>query len=103
MPIGLAVDRFSHRVFWIDSGTQKVEQSNFEGKNRILVVQLPDTIPRWGLVYFNNSLYWTNPNKERIESVDIISRQTKTLTAGIGRTSYGLAVQSKSLKQGRRN
>ena len=102
MPIALAVDRFNHRVFWIDFGTQKIEQSNFEGKNRILIVQLPDKSPRWGLVYFNNSLYWTNPNKERIESVDIISQQMKIITTGISRTSYGLAVQSASLKRGKK-
>ena len=99
-PTALTVDHVSGRIFWIDIEAQKIEQSDFRGQNRVVLLQLPNKNGRWGLKYLNSNLYWTNPSKESVESFDLVSRSSRTLVTGLTRTSYDLAVQSASLGEG---
>ncbi|XP_070536212.1 low-density lipoprotein receptor-related protein 4-like [Ptychodera flava] len=67
-PNGLTVDYDSKRLYWADAQLDKIETSDLNGKNRVLLTNLV-THP-FGLTLYGNTLYWTDWQTMDIETAN---------------------------------
>ncbi|XP_066550833.1 nidogen-2 isoform X1 [Amia ocellicauda] len=87
-PEGLAVDSLRRRMFWVDSGPDKIEMSNLDGTGRRVLFDTELVNPRAIVVdSFRGNLYWTDWNREapKIETCTVEGRNRRILVKdGIG-------------------
>lgn len=57
-PSGLAIDYDNRMLYWTDAVREKIERSNFDGKNREVLVSA--TIYPFSITVFGNYIYWTD-------------------------------------------
>lgn len=58
-PNGLAIDYVEDKLWWADAMLDKIETANLDGTMRRVVVKEPSIHP-FGLVVYNNSIFWTD-------------------------------------------
>ena len=57
-PSGLAIDYQSQTLFWSDAHLDRLESSDFNGQNRLILLERRFIFYPYGLAYFNGTLYW---------------------------------------------
>ncbi|XP_067654975.1 low-density lipoprotein receptor-related protein 4-like [Haliotis asinina] len=64
-PNGLSVDYHAKRLYWVDAKFDKIETSDFNGKNRATLLE---KIPHpFGLTVYQDYIYWSDWQTENIE------------------------------------
>ncbi|XP_022326935.2 low-density lipoprotein receptor-related protein 4-like isoform X2 [Crassostrea virginica] len=64
-PNGLSIDYEMQRLYWVDAKLDKIETSDFNGDNRAVLIR--DIIHPFGLAVYEEHIYWTDWQTERIE------------------------------------
>nr|XP_046260892.1 low-density lipoprotein receptor-related protein 2a isoform X2 [Scatophagus argus] len=59
-PNGLAIDWSSMRLYWVDAFFDKIEHSNFDGRNRISLDRITQISHPFGLTVFEGYAYFTD-------------------------------------------
>ena len=57
-PSGLAIDHHTHTLYWSDANLDKLESSDFDGRNRRILLERQFIFYPFGLAFFNRTLYW---------------------------------------------
>ncbi|KAJ8409141.1 hypothetical protein AAFF_G00241620 [Aldrovandia affinis] len=87
-PEGLAVDTVRRMLFWVDSGTDRIEASSLDGSGRRVLFDTDLVSPRAIVVdSTSGTLYWTDWNRDnpKIESSTIEGHNRRVLVHdGIG-------------------
>ena len=83
-PEGVVVDWVAHNLYWVDSGTRRVEMSHIDGSSRRVIVWRsvqPRSLavdPAHGLVFLSRAVWWGSVkqcyNSSSIPSVSHASR-----------------------------
>ncbi|CAB0009470.1 unnamed protein product [Nesidiocoris tenuis] len=69
-PNGLVIDYKMEKLYWSDYFEKKIEVSDLNGKNRLMVLPKPDVV---GLTLLDGHLYWADRAKSRIVMADGIT------------------------------
>lgn len=64
-PNGLCIDYEMQRLYWVDAKLDKIETSDFNGEHRAVLIN--DIIHPFGLAVYEEYIYWTDWQTERIE------------------------------------
>ncbi|XP_038049226.1 prolow-density lipoprotein receptor-related protein 1-like [Patiria miniata] len=59
MPNGIVVDHLASKLFWCDARLDKIERTNLDGTNRVVILPLEPVHP-FGLAVLGESIYWTD-------------------------------------------
>jgi len=60
-PNGLTLDLVQRRVYWVDGKLNHIGSVDFDGRNRKLVLQSPESLPHpFSITTFEDELYWTD-------------------------------------------
>ncbi|XP_043075944.1 nidogen-2 isoform X2 [Puntigrus tetrazona] len=81
-PEGLAVDAVHRKLFWVDSGKDRIETSDLDGRNRTVLIDSDLVNPRAIVVDSKSgTLYWTDWNRDapKIESSSVEGHKRKVL------------------------
>ncbi|XP_050993855.1 nidogen-2 [Labeo rohita] len=81
-PEGIAVDTVHRKLFWVDSGKDRIETSSLDGSNRKVLIDSDLVNPRAIIVDANSgTLYWTDWNRDapKIESSSLEGHKRKVL------------------------
>ncbi|KAB7503343.1 Low-density lipoprotein receptor-related protein 4 [Armadillidium nasatum] len=62
-PNGLALDYPAKRIFWVDANLDKIESSNYEGRNR-KGFPIKDASHAYSLAVWQDRIYWTDWQKD---------------------------------------
>ncbi|XP_051952246.1 nidogen-2 [Xyrauchen texanus] len=87
-PEGIAVDAVHRKLFWVDSGKDKIETSGLDGRNRKVLLDSDLVNPRAIIVDAKSgTLFWTDWNRDapKIESSSLEGHRRKVLVQeGLG-------------------
>ncbi|XP_067239526.1 nidogen-2 isoform X2 [Chanodichthys erythropterus] len=81
-PEGIAVDTVHRKLFWVDSGKDRIETSDLDGRNRKVLIDSDLVNPRAITVDAKSGiLYWTDWNRDapKIESSSLEGHKRKVL------------------------
>ncbi|XP_058612238.1 nidogen-2 [Onychostoma macrolepis] len=81
-PEGIAVDSVHRKLFWVDSGKDRIETSDLDGRNRKVLIDSDLVNPRAIVVDAKSgTLYWTDWNRDapKIESSSLEGHKRKVL------------------------
>uniref|UniRef100_A0A8C1GLZ9 Uncharacterized protein n=1 Tax=Cyprinus carpio TaxID=7962 RepID=A0A8C1GLZ9_CYPCA len=81
-PEGIAVDTVHRKLFWVDSGKDRIETSDLDGRNRKVVIDSDLVNPRAIVMDAKSgTLYWTDWNRDapKIESSSLKGHKRKVL------------------------
>ncbi|XP_042603111.1 nidogen-2 [Cyprinus carpio] len=81
-PEGIAVDTVHRKLFWVDSGKDRIETSDLDGRNRKVLIDSDLVNPRAIVVDAKSgTLYWTDWNRDapKIESSSLEGHKRKVL------------------------
>ncbi|XP_048064439.1 nidogen-2 [Megalobrama amblycephala] len=81
-PEGIAVDTVHRKLFWVDSGKDRIETSGLDGRNRKVLIDSDLVNPRAIIVDAKSgTLYWTDWNRDasKIESSSLEGHKRKVL------------------------
>lgn len=67
-PNGLAIDRPTQRLYWNDGKLNTIESSDFDGKNRKMIIT--NAPHPYGLVVVGNHIYWTDWQTKALHRAD---------------------------------
>lgn len=82
-PNGLTIDQASNRLFWVDAKLDIIEASDLNGLNRHKIASSTSNIHPYGLVAYENVLYWTDWNTKSIERLNLSSLSHETIVTGL--------------------
>ncbi|KAF5269791.1 hypothetical protein FQA39_LY08572 [Lamprigera yunnana] len=74
-PNGLAIDRPTNRLYWNDGKLKVIESSDFDGKDRKVIVT--DALHPYGLVVVGSHMYWTDWKTQGLHRADKINGSDK--------------------------
>jgi integrin beta 2 len=58
-PNGLTIDHKAHKLYWSDARLDKIERCDYDGRNRVVIVQ-GQPQHAFGLAVYGDFLYWTD-------------------------------------------
>ena len=93
-PNALTLDIPTQTLYWADASLDKVEKSNVDGRNRILLAQLGVVHP-FGIVFANNTLYFTDWSDNTIRYLSArggVVRSLHSVTAYSNSTIFGIQI-----------
>lgn len=76
-PNGLAIDRPQGRIYWNDAKLKTIESSDFNGKDRKLIIK--DVPHPYGLVVVGNHMYWTDWQTQSLHRAEKLSGTDGTI------------------------
>jgi len=82
-PNGLTIDQVTNRLFWADAKLDKIEASDLTGKNRQLILSSGNNIHPFGLVVYNEMLYWTDWNTTSVSRFNLTSGSQDLIVTGL--------------------
>ncbi|VDI33223.1 low-density lipoprotein receptor-related protein 1 (alpha-2-macroglobulin receptor) [Mytilus galloprovincialis] len=94
-PNGLAIDHKAQRLYWSDARLDKIERSDFDGKNREVIIT---TLPQhsFGLTIYGDFIYWTDWMLSAVARVNKYDGNIHSvLRDKLDRQPMGLAVYAK--------
>ena len=77
-PNALTLDIPTQTLYWADANLDKVEMSNADGTNRVLLVRFGVVHP-FGIVFANNTLFFTDWSDNTIRYLSTIRRVVRSL------------------------
>ena len=90
---GLTIDYIRQELYWTDYSYRKIERCNVDGTNRQLI-EVEDTRYPFGIVFFEDALYFTGLNLSNHWQVKRIPREggvSTTILSGLS-GSFGIQV-----------
>ena len=91
-PNGITIDHNTQTLYWVDAGLNKIESSNVDGSNRVLITTNQIFHP-FGITYHNGYLYWSDWQTDRITKTSISTPDDITvLVSRLGTEPMGLEV-----------
>ncbi|KFM57611.1 Low-density lipoprotein receptor-related protein 4, partial [Stegodyphus mimosarum] len=82
-PNCLAIDQERKKLYWTDAGTRTIEMSDYDGRNRQVLISLDLPHP-FGLALHGNRIYWTDWTEHTIQSADkVTGRDRKIILQGL--------------------
>lgn len=94
-PKGIAVDVFARRIYWTDSYLRRIETSDFDGKNRkVLIDRL--SFP-CGIAVFGDNLFWSDLRLGTINQAHKVSGLSMKVLKNDVDAVYSLKVMYKVL------
>ena len=82
-PNGLTIDKPTNRLFWVDAKLDKIEVSDLNGKNRQLIMSSGADIHPYGLVVYQDMLYWTDWNTKSISRLNVSNGSQEIVVHGL--------------------
>lgn len=76
-PIGLTIDLITKRIFWTDTHLRRVEFSNYNGRQRFVVLASDQVAYPFALAFYSGQLYWTERSNQSIYTANALSGQGK--------------------------
>ena len=93
-PNALTLDYQSQILYWADASLDKIESSNVDGSNRILLSTVGVDHP-YGMAVFGNTLYFTDWNGPSVKAMNISGGNATAIFGGVLCTQlFGIAVVS---------
>ena len=95
-PSALTLDYQSQVLYWADAFLDKIESSNVDGSNRMLLSTVGTDHP-YGIALFSNTLYFTDWSGPSVKAIDINGGNTTAIRffGGVLCTKlFGIAVVS---------
>ncbi len=98
-PIGITIDIFAQRIWWTDTHLKRIEFSNYNGRNRNIVIESAQTAYPFALAYFDGNIYWTDRANHSIFAADaLIGGNMTILKQGTIHSVFALTVYHYSLQ-----
>lgn len=98
-PIGLTLDIITKRLFWTDTHLKRIEFSDYNGRNRFVVLESDQTAYPFAITFYDGLIYWTDRASHSIYSADALSGSNKTIIRdGTLHSVFDLAVYHYSLQ-----
>lgn len=95
-PSGLTVDYATQTIYWIDYTLDRLEMSNTNGSNRVLLTVV-NIVQPFDITVYQQSLYWSDSSSRRILSVSSESvNSVSYLSPTFSYSPYGIKVISES-------
>ena len=96
-PSGLTVDYPTQNIYWIDYTLDRLEMSNTNGSNRVLLTVL-NIVQPFDITFYRPSLYWSDINSRRILTVSPESavNSASFLSSTLSYNPYGIKVIAQS-------
>ena len=66
-PNGVALDYIDSKLFWADANTDKLEKSDFDGKNRRVLIDQTRVYHPYAMTQFGDRIYWSDWQQHSIE------------------------------------
>ena len=82
-PNGITIDQATNRLFWVDAYLDIIESSDLNGGYRQQIVSSTLNIHPYGLVAYQNVLYWTDWNTKSIERLNLSSLSHVSIVTGL--------------------
>ena len=82
-PNGLAIDKLTNRLFWVDAKLDKIEVLDLNGGNRQLIMSSAANIHPYGLAVYLDMLYWTDLNTKSISRFNLSSGNQEIIVSGL--------------------
>lgn len=83
LPNGLTIDQTTNLLYWADAKLDKIEVSDLNGGNRRVVFSSTTDIHPFGLILYQQTLYWTDWNTNSISRFNLTSRKEGIVVTGI--------------------
>lgn len=93
--IGIAVDAFHEKLYWLNRNTAKLHSSNLDGSNKTDIANASPVCIALELDNINNKLYWAEKDFERIQVVNTDGTNLKTFLENVKQTG-GIALDIKN-------
>lgn len=82
-PNGLSIDHSNNRLYFVDSGSKKLEYVNFDGSGRKTVIEDYLEHP-FGIDIYDRKVYWTDWKTNSVQTADkITGKNRKTIIANM--------------------
>ncbi|XP_033120839.1 low-density lipoprotein receptor-related protein 4-like isoform X2 [Anneissia japonica] len=96
-PNGLTIDYDARKIYWADAKLGRISCSGLEGENIRVILEGEEYLPHpFGLAVFDDTLYWTDWDKEGVLSVDKhTGGNFQVIHSGLG-SPMGLVVADRS-------
>ena len=95
-PNGLTLDYSTQTLYWADASLNKIESSQVDGSNRILLTTYSILHP-FALTYYNRHLYWSDWESDQISTTKVSSPDnTSILVSSLHTEPMGLEVVATS-------
>ena len=93
-PNALTLDYENQVLYWADAFLDKIESSNVDGSNRILLSTVGIDHP-YGIAFFSNMLYFTDWRGPSVQAININGGNATTIFGGVLCTQlFGIVVVS---------
>ena len=100
-PHGITIDFDTSRLYWAEYGNQKIQSSDFQGKEMRTIATLADDVP-WGIAIMQDRVYWGTQGPQRLQSVTKAGEDMRTLYDGVSNV-HQLVVATNNLPGNRTN
>jgi low density lipoprotein-related protein 2 len=98
-PMGITIDIITKRIWWADTHLKQIEFSNYNGRNRFVVVASDQTAYPYALTFFDGLIYWSDMANHSLFYADALSGRNKTtLRSGTIHSVYSLSVYHYSVQ-----
>ena len=77
-PNGITIDYETNLIYWADAQLDQIECSNFEGRERKVVIK--DISHPFGLTIYESNVYWTDWKVKAIEKADKTGKDARKVT-----------------------
>ena len=88
-PYGLTLDYDTQTLYWTDYSLNKIERSNVDGTDRVVVTTLLVSNP-YSITFYNGSLYWTDFSYNRILTTAVDSTDATLYVGNAVNDMYGI-------------
>ncbi|XP_014255223.1 low-density lipoprotein receptor-related protein 4 [Cimex lectularius] len=98
IPNGLAIDYQLNKIFWSDSLNNKIEVSDLNGRNRMLLI--PKTSHPIGLTLYGEHIIWADFHKKKVQMADAMTGRDQTALRGTISDVTGICAVTPERQQG---
>ena len=86
-PNSLNIDSSAKKLYWTDSGTMNIEESDLDGGHRKVIYHAVNSHP-FGALLYQGYIYWTDWNQMVLLRLNILSGENQIVAAGLSKPTY---------------
>jgi len=83
-PNGITLDFSANRLYWVDSGTRRIESVDFDGNSRQQFKTLPFSSHPYDIVLYDGVFYYSDSNSQSIDKINKTTMQSLGSYTGLG-------------------
>lgn len=83
-PNGITLDFSANRLYWVDSGTRRIESVDFDGNSRQQFKTLPFSSQPYDIVLYDGVFYYSDTNSQSIDKINKATTQSLGSYTGLG-------------------